>query len=192
MNGTGSFPIKPNTYDNSTEWRDSLAGENTNSGYYEEIPAAHSNVHSTTTSHTRGTVVSVDGNHDVMRDVSHINHGTIYESIDDAIPKVYSSCKSQGEDTHTDNVTYDDVIEVMVCYARTNDPVNDSPHPSGDNETYSYGTIHEPITLMTAADETVLVDNCIYVGADQELHWREHCNLVWVMHAYLKRYVLWN
>ena len=112
-----------------------------------------------------------------MRDVSHINHGTIYESIGEAIPKVYSSCKSQGEATHTDSVTYDDVIEGMLCYARTNDPLNDSPHPSCDNATYSYGTIHEPVTLIIAADETVLVDNCIYEGADQELYWREHCNL---------------
>ena len=170
MNNLGSFPTKRNTYEYSTGWRDSLAEENTNSGYYEEIPAANSNVHSAATSPTKGTVVSGNGNNGVMRDIS--NHGTIYESIDDAIPKMYSSCKSQGEATHTDSVTYDDVIEVMLCYAKANDPIHTTPdpNPNCDNTTSSYETMHEPLTLMTTADETVLVENSIYEGTDQEWH----------------------
>ena len=143
MNGSGYFPAQPNTFDYCTCWGDTLAEQNTNSVYYEEIPATDA------------------------QELSSINQGTIYETIDDA--NVYSSGKSQGEPTHTDSGTYDDVIEVMVCYAKTNDPVQATPEPNCDNTTPNEN-MQEPITLMTAADETVLVDNCIYEGDDQEWH----------------------
>ena len=166
MNGSGYFPAQPNNFDYCTCWGDTLAEQNTNSVYYEEIPATDAHVHDTT-SRTRGAAVSGNGNNDVVQELSRINQGTIYETIDDA--NVYSSGKSQGEPTHTDSGTYDDVIEVMVCYAKTNDPVQATPEPNCDNTTPNEN-MQELITLMTAADETVLVDNCIYEGDDQEWH----------------------
>ena len=165
MNGMGSFPAKPNIYDYNTGLEHSLADEITSSEYYEEIPAADPNSHqSTSTDDSSKKVVSGKGKCDVIRD----SQVALYESIDDAMINVYACSNLQGGVNYTDNDTYDDVMEVTSHGATTNGPQHTTLDPSRANPTSSCEDTHEPFNLMTAEDETILIDNCIYEETTQE------------------------
>ena len=146
MNGLAPFLTQPNTYNYSTGFRDSSVEETTtNSGYYEDILDEDPHGHSTTRGDTGRNVVTGNGKGSVMRVLPNVDQGAAYESIDDAM-------LTARQATNTDCVTYDDVTE-------------ETPHNvSGDKPVH---VINDPVSLMTPADETVVIDNCIYEGGGQ-------------------------
>ena len=150
MNSLSSSSTKPNNWDRRTGFTDSVAEENTNSAYYEEISDADPGGKRTTASNAS------------------VRQGTACESIGDVMSEVYTPDELQRRVSYTESGTYDDVMAVGTVDRKTNNPVCATPDStSADIMSYD-GNIHEPVTGMGSVDETLLLDNCIYEDADQE------------------------
>ena len=166
MNGLASLSTQPNTYNYSTGFRESsVEATTTNSGYYEDILDADPHGHSTTRGDTGRSVVTGNGKGSVMKVLPNVDQGAVYESIDDAMAE-------ERRATNTDSVTYDDVTEETPHNVREDKPVHatatpDSNGPNTSLVASSYEHINDPVTLMIPADETVVIDNCVYEGGGQ-------------------------
>ena len=162
--GLASFSTKPNTYNYSTGFRDSsVETTTTKSGYYEDVLGADPHGQSMTTGDTGRSADTGNRKSGVMRVLPGVGQGAAYESIDDAMPAVRQA-------VNTDSTAYDDVTEGLPHNVREDKPVHATSDSNGTNTplaTSSYEKINDPVTLMTPADETVVIDNCIYEGGGQ-------------------------
>ena len=74
--------------------------------------------------------------------------------IDDSMFKVYASSYLQGGGGDT----YDDVMDVTSTCAKTHDTTKHAPlDPNPTNATALYEKILELFSIMTLADETILI-----------------------------------
>ena len=155
-----SAPTQTAIYDYSTDFPDSLMAETTNAVYYEEIPAADTRGLSTTTGDTREDTVAASSARGAMWDYPSVCQGATCQPAGDIKPEINTSGNLHMESYCTENDMYDDVVEVKLNDGRMNKPRHASP---------SYDNSRKQVELITSADETVLVDNCIY-AADVSSH----------------------
>ena len=164
VNGLASLSTKPNTYTYSTGFGESsVEVATTNSGYYEDVLDADPHGQSTTTRDTGRSADTGNWESGVMRVPHDVDQGAAYESIDDAM-------STGRQAANTDSTVYDDATEGMPHNVREDKPVHATSDSNGTSiplVASSYERINDAVSLMTPADETVVIDNCIYEGGGQ-------------------------